>query len=77
MKCWFRKGKQTGPIQKTVELGSGLTMVDAVNGKFAIDGFQIDWVTDTYYYDIPTTFTGAIVRTYIKGVIKVKQNITE
>ena len=72
----FRKARQTGVVTKSVSVGSGITVIDAVNGVFKIDAFILDWVIGKYYYDVQFTYTNGVVKTYIKGFIKIIQDVT-
>lgn len=72
----FRKGSATGTVLADLSIGSGITVVDDVNGVFDIDAFLIDWIPTKYYYDVEVTFSNAVVKTYIKGTLNVIQDVT-
>lgn len=76
MRCQFRKGSEKGIIVRDITIGSGITVTDAVNGEFSIDGFDITFSAGVYFYDIPTVFSGVVATTYIKGTLTVIQDIT-
>jgi hypothetical protein len=76
IKIQFRYDSKIGTVQKEINIGSGVTVSDAINGIFSIDPFLIDWKPDTYFFDIQMTFPNGVVRTYIQGTIKVIQDIT-
>jgi len=72
----FRKGKETGMVIKSLSNAVGITIVDAINGVFKIDSFILDWNVDTYYYDVQFTFENGVIKTYIKGLLRVIQDVT-
>lgn len=76
IKSQFRKRNRTGEVVKEITNGSGITVIDAVNTKFQIDKFIIDWHPDIYYYDIEFTLSDGTIKTYISGVIKIVQDVT-
>ena len=73
--CKFRIRSKVGDEVKSISIGSGITLVDAVNGVFKIDAFGVDWVVATYYYDIQFTLAG-VIDTYIEGKMDVIQDVT-
>jgi hypothetical protein len=72
----FRRLSPTGDVVADLSIGSGITVIDAVNGVFEIDSMVIDWTPTKYYYDVEITFSNAFVKTYIKGIMPVKQDVT-
>lgn len=76
--CKFRRGSKTGKEVKSLTVGSGITITDALNGVFKIDAFNLgtDFVTGTYYYDIEFTNGSGEIDTYINGTFKVNQDVT-
>tara|TARA_R110000851_G_scaffold143538_1_gene282458 strand:- start:358 stop:711 length:354 start_codon:yes stop_codon:yes gene_type:complete len=72
----FRVKEVTGIIQKSLSIGSGITVTDATGGVFKIDSFVLDWNTGTFFYDIQITFSDGSVRTYVKGTLNVNQDVT-
>ena len=76
MRCQFRRGKATGAVVKDITIGNGITIVNAVNGEFSIDAFDITFSAGVYFYDIPTVFSDDVIVTYIKGTLTVIQDIT-
>lgn len=76
IKTQFRYKNSKGRVMKEITDLDGITIEDAVNGIFKIDAFIIDWEANIYYYDVEITFSGGIVKTYIKGTLQVIQDIT-
>ena len=74
--CKFRKQTKTGTVVADLSIGSGITVVDAVNGIFDIDAFDIDWSPLRYYYDVEITFASGVIKTYIEGTLTVIQDVT-
>lgn len=77
IKMEFRKGNERGKIAKTITDDAGITIVDRLSGEISIDPFIIDFVAGTYYYDIQFTYPNGRVKTYIKGQMIVKEDITK
>jgi hypothetical protein len=73
--CDFRSSKKTGPVSLSLSIGSGITIVDAINGVFEIDAFDANMDVGIHYYDIQFV-DGAVTKTYIEGTIKVFQDVT-
>ena len=76
IKSEFRADSDTGTIVKTLIIGDGIEVTDAVNGVFRINAFTVDWTPGLYYYDIQCTFPGDVVKTYIRGTTSVIQDVT-
>ena len=74
IKIDFRKGKNTGTLQQSFTIGSGITLTDAINGVFRLDSFINNYDADVYYYDCEITFPSGVVRTYFKGTLTVNQD---
>ena len=76
--CKFRKNAKTGKEVKSLTVGAGITITDAVNGIFKIDAFDLDatFIAGTYYYDIEFTNGSGEIDTYINGTTKVIQDVT-
>ncbi len=72
IKCQFRKSNN---LFKTLEIGTGITVITAASGIFEIDAFIVDFPIGSYNYDIQFTESG-VVKTYIKGALTVTQDIT-
>ena len=74
----IRKKSPQGKLVKTATVGDGITWVDQSQGQFQFGGFAIDWGgADEYHYDIQFTYTtSGIVRTYVKGIIYVIDDVT-
>lgn len=74
----FRYRSKTGAIVKNIEVGSGITLTDPTNGIFTIDEFTpLDWEVDSYYYDVEVTFPSGRIKTYVWGILKVVQDVTD
>ena len=58
------------------ELGSGITMIDATLGKFKIDSFTLPKV-GTWDYDVQITFPSGLIKTWVKGVISIENDVTK
>ena len=71
---FYAKLKETGTVVKEISVGSGITIVD-VNGVFSIDSFDVTFGAGFYVYDIEVT-SGSDIRTYVKGSLTVKQDVT-
>lgn len=71
----FRKDKNTGPVVKSISVGSGITLTDAVNGIFQIDAFTCTFGAGTYYHDWHFVLAGAN-KTLIRGTLEVVRDIT-
>lgn len=76
IKIVFKKQGQTA-VTSTLEIGSGITLDDAVNGVFSIDPFTVFAAPYTYDYDIEFTYASGVVKTYLKGLFTVKAQTTE
>ena len=72
----WRKGSARGRIVQKMELGTGLTLTDASNGKLRIDEFQISWGRDIYYGDVELTFTDGKVKTWARLEIDLRESTT-
>ena len=76
IKSQFRSDWKKGVLVKELNIGTGITVTDALNGVFQIDPFILDWNPSNYYYDVEFTFVDARVVTYIEGLIKIMQDVT-
>jgi len=75
--CKFRKLSKCGEEIKSIEIGSGITLVNPLLGEFKIDEFNVNWPVSLYYYDIQfTDLDSGIIKTYIEGTFTVKQDVT-
>lgn len=75
--CEFRKTTKTGIIVKTISVGSGVVLTNAVNGIFTIDSFLANWDAGIYYYDFQFTFPNGKIITYFGGYLKLIQDVTQ
>lgn len=71
----FRYRCRTGSIVKETEIGTGITVVDAANGRFDLDSFLLDWEVGDYYYGVVITFTSGDIDENLQGQMKVLQNV--
>ena len=76
IRCMFRSENKKGTVVRDISIGSGITLVDAVNGVFLMDQYNIDFDADMYFYDIEMTAPNGDVNTYVCGKIKVIQDTT-
>jgi len=74
---WFRRNNVTGKIIEEFEIGTGITVLDASNGKFQLDSFIIDWNKGLYYYDIKITWLTGVVKKYVWGNVSIKEDSTD
>ncbi len=77
----FRKNKKNGQLQLRItnETDGGITVSDAVNGLFEmepIDGDEMKWNPADYYYDIQTTNTAGIKKSYLEGILPIHLDVT-
>lgn len=61
-------------IKKTI--GNGITVIDPPNGIFKIDNFKLD-IPGRWRYDVEIEFPDGLVKTWIKGFINIKDDITK
>ena len=73
----FRYKNNTGEIVKETSIGSGITVVDAVNGRFDVDSFLLDWDIGWYWYGVVIDFVGTTgdIDENLQGKMRVIQNI--
>lgn len=75
IKVEYKLNSKTGFTKRTISIGTGITLIDAPNGVFDIDGFIVDLDVGRYFYDIEITLSGE-VKTYVEGVMTVLQDVT-
>lgn len=75
IKLEFRKESSDSPVLKTLEIGSGITLVSAAGGIFMIDEFPLFDEPAIYVYDIQFTIAG-VIRTYIFGELNLQEQVT-
>ena len=75
IKIEFRRDAKTGPQAKVLTVGNGITVTDALAGKFAIDAFVVTMGAGVYYYDVQFIDAG-VVKTYIEGSWTIVQDVT-
>jgi hypothetical protein len=71
----FRYRTKLGAIVKETSIGSGITVVDDVNGRFDLDSFLLDWQVGDYWYGVVITFASGDIDENIQGEVKILQNI--
>jgi len=71
----FRYNNKIGTIVKETSIGSGITVVDAANGRFDLDSFLLDWAIGCYWYGVVITFASGDIDENLQGEVKVLQNI--
>lgn len=76
IKMEVRKNRDDNPII-TLTNGNGITITDAINGKFEIDEQILSGNPDDYNYDIQITLASGKVKTYIKGDFTITGDITQ
>ena len=78
VKVQIRKGSPQGKLVQTAVSGDGVTWINQTEGTFQLGGFIVDWGgAGDYYYDVQMTYaTSGIIRTYVKGVIEVINDVT-
>lgn len=59
-----------GAITLKKEVGSGISLVDAVNGVFKIDSFTNPSIGN-YVYDIEFRYPHGVIETYLTGSFKI------
>jgi|TARA_R110000823_G_scaffold12746_3_gene42655 hypothetical protein len=73
----LKKGEASTVSIKTFEIGTGITLTDAVNGVFSIDEFIVSLGVYNYFYDIQITFASGVIKTYLKGRFNVTQDTSQ
>jgi hypothetical protein len=76
IKIDFKQKSSTGTLQLSITIGSGITVNDAVGGKFTINSFINNWDPIKFFYDCEIIFPDGVIKTYFKGTLKVEQDIT-
>lgn len=71
----FKKWNEPNKIQKTLSVGSGITITNGVAGIFKVDSFRMDWKPGTYLYDIDVTPSGGVKKNWVKGSWVITENI--
>ena len=73
----IRFGAKAGQLRLDIALTSGITIVDAAQGQFKFDAFQLEfWNVGTYFYDIQFNDAGTIT-TRFTGKLLIEQDVTE
>jgi hypothetical protein len=76
IKCEIRYGQKTGPVVKSLTVGSGFTKTDAVAGKFNMGAFVVDFKAGPYFLDIEFNDSG-VIKTYYEEQWEVLQDVTQ
>lgn len=76
IKVQFRQYSKFGTVVKTLEIGSGITVLNAASGTFKMDEFDVDFKVGKNYYDIEITESTGEVKTYLQGYFNVLQDVT-
>ena len=71
----FRYNSKVGEIVKETAIGTGITLTDAVNGRFDLDSFLLDWEVGCYWYGVVITFPSGDIDENLQGKVTVLQNI--
>ena len=74
IRIWWRKHSQKGPVVKQCEIGTGITLIDAVNGIFRVDKFTAFPVA-RYFADVEFNIAGDI-KTYFELTLETVQDVT-
>ena len=75
IRMWIKPSGSRVAIRE-FSVGTGITIIDAANGSFQIDQFDVDLVAATYLYDMEFTDADGIKRTYLTGSFTVDNDIT-
>lgn len=67
----------SGALVKTLEIGTGITVTDAVNGVFQVDAFIVDIPVGNHKHDVQITLADSRVKTYITGSWEILQDVTQ
>ena len=65
-----------GSLKKTLAIGTGITVTDAVNGTFRVNNFRLGF-EGVYNYDIQMIYVDGSIKTYLKGTINVLDDTTK
>lgn len=75
--CQIKPDVDTPAIHQWIT-GTNITIIDAPTGEFLLDQIDVfDPEPCRYIYDLQITFADGTCETYLKGKIKVIQDITE
>ncbi len=76
IKIDFKYNYKRGRLVKSLSVNSGITVLDAAEGRFRIDPFVVDFEEGIYYYDVQFT-DGSVVNTYVGGTWEIEQDVTD
>jgi hypothetical protein len=70
--CQFRSEGNNDVVISLTE-GHGITIDDAINGRFSIDPFTLiaSILEGSYYFDVRITFSNGTIRHYVPGTMTV------
>lgn len=69
------KGGYDNKVLKTLTLGNGVTLNDALGGDFSLDPFLITIPSGNYKYDVQIDFPNNIRTTYIVGTVLIAADL--
>ena len=72
----FSKGSNTGREQVHFSIANGISLNVSEKSIVLEKIYELDWNVDTYYYDVKLTFSTEKIKTFVKGSVKVIQNIS-
>jgi hypothetical protein len=75
VKISAQKGQETPDIELTV--GSGVTLIDAANGKFSltVTDAQSLYLKGVYFYDVKMTSAGGQDDTILEGTFNIRERV--
>lgn len=72
----FSFGSIKGKEEETLTIGSGIEVVDLLNGKIKILGDRIiNWNVGTYYFTVKVTFPDNTIKTYLQDTLQVVDSL--
>lgn len=70
-----RKG-ENGPIILEFSNSNGITIIDAANGVFKINSFEVPKINGCFKYDLQFSYPNGEIHTYLYGEMNIKNDIT-
>jgi hypothetical protein len=77
IRATFKYGGIDGAVALSFQVGSGITITDAVNGAFQIEPFVVPEAVGVYYADVEVTFPDGTRKTYITAVMRVQEQVSK
>lgn len=77
--CGIRMQIKTAPNGQTIKelnVGNGITIINAINGTFRINPFINPTKPCNYVYDLEWTHPNGVVRTRLKGAFPITEDVT-